>query len=91
MSPHKRQPPPAARRITASELGTFTFCQRAWFLENQGEPTALTEARDRGTADHATRANLVLQGQKTARAARLVLIGGLLALLCALVLGWLRR
>jgi hypothetical protein len=90
MTPHKT-PPPEARRITASELGTFTFCQRAWFLENQGEPTTLSEARDRGATDHATRASAVLQGQKTARAARLLLIGGLLALLCALVLGWLRR
>jgi hypothetical protein len=79
------------RRITASEIGTFTFCQRAWFLANQGEPTALTDARDRGATDHATRASTVLQGQKTARTARLFLILGLLALLCVLLLGWLAQ
>jgi hypothetical protein len=79
------------RRITASELGTFTFCQRAWYLENQGEPSALTDARDRGATDHATHASAVLQGQRTARAARLLLILGLLALLCVLLLGWLTR
>jgi hypothetical protein len=64
-------PPPAARRITASELGTFTFCQRAWFLENQGEPTTLTDARDRGSTDHATLASAVHRGQETARAIRI--------------------
>jgi uncharacterized iron-regulated membrane protein len=79
------------RRIIASEIGTFTFCQRAWFLQNQGAPSALTQARDRGATDHAMRASAVLQGQKTARGARLLLILGLLALLCALLLGWLAR
>jgi len=63
----------------------------AWFLENPGEPSALTDARDRGTTDHATRASAVLQGQKTARAARLLLRLGLLALLCVLLLRWLTR
>ena len=91
MRPRKTPPAPAARRITPSELGTFTFCQRAWFLENQSEPTALTGARDRGATDHATRASAVLQGQKTARAARLLLRLGLLALLCVLLLRWLTR
>lgn len=90
MTPHKT-PPPAARRITASEVGSFTFCERAWFLENQGEPSTLTEARERGATDHTTRASAVIQAQKTARTARLVLILGFLALLCVLVLGWLRR
>jgi hypothetical protein len=91
MTPHTPPSQPAARRITASELGTFTVCQRAWFLENRGEPTALTDARERGATDHATRANAVLQGQKTARAARLLLVLGLLALLCVLLVGWLAR
>jgi hypothetical protein len=91
MTAPESQPPLAARRITASEIGTFSFCQRAWFLENQGEPTALTQARDRGATDHATRANAVLQGQKTARAARILLTLGLLVLLCVLLVGWLTR
>jgi hypothetical protein len=91
MPPRTTPLPPAARRIIASELGTFTFCQRACFLENPGEPTTLTDARDRGSTDHATRASAVLRGQKTAHGARLLLILGLLALLCALLLGWLAR
>jgi uncharacterized iron-regulated membrane protein len=91
MTPRQTPPAPAARRITPSELGTFTFCQRAWFLENEGEPSALTDARDRGATNHATRASAVLQGQKTARGARLLLMLGLLALLCAVILGWLNR
>jgi hypothetical protein len=92
MTPHTPASPPAARRITASEIGTFTFCQRAWFLENPGEPTALGEARVRGATDHATHAGAVLPGQKTAHAARRLLILGLLApLLCVLLLGWLPR
>jgi hypothetical protein len=61
MTPRTTAPPPTARRITASEVGTFTFCQRACFLENEGEPTTLTDARDRGSADHATRASAFLQ------------------------------
>jgi hypothetical protein len=91
MTPRKTPSPLAARHITASELGTFTFCQRAWFLQNQGAPSALTDARDRSTTDHAMRASAVLQGQKTARTARLLLILGLLALLCALIFAGLRR
>jgi hypothetical protein len=89
MTAPESQPPLAARRITASEIGTFSFCQRAWFLEDQGEPSALTDAQQRGATDHATRASVVLRGQKTARAARLLLILGLLALLCVLLLAWL--
>jgi hypothetical protein len=91
MTPRNRPLPPGARRITPSDIGTFAFCQRAWFLENQGEPTALTDARDRGATDHATRASAVLQGQRTARAARLLLILVLLTPLCMLLLRWLTR
>jgi hypothetical protein len=76
-----------ARRITASELGTYTLCQHAGFLANPREPTALGEARHRGATDHAARVNAVLQGQRTARIARLLLILGLLAPLCVSWLG----
>jgi hypothetical protein len=87
MTPRKTPPPPTARRITASELGTFTFCQRAWFLESQGEPTSLTDAQDRGTADHAERVVSIARGHTTAHAARVLFILGLLAILCALIVG----
>jgi hypothetical protein len=91
MTPRQTPPPPAARRITPSELGTFTFCQRAWFLEQHGEPTALTDARNRGAADHAQRVVSVAHGQTRARAARVLFILGLLAIVCAVILGALTR
>jgi hypothetical protein len=87
MTPRKRPLPPGARRITPSEVGTFTFCQRAWFLESQGEPTSLTDAQDRGTADHAARVVTIARGQTRARIARALFILGLLAILCALIVG----
>jgi hypothetical protein len=91
MTPRQTPPAPTARRITPSELGTFTFCQRAWFLESQGEPTSLTDAQDRGTADHAARVVTVARGQTRARIARALFILGLLAIVCALIVGGLRR
>jgi hypothetical protein len=87
MTPRKR-PLPTARRITACELRTLTFCQRASFLE--GQPTALAgRARPRRHRSRHPRERRS-SGQKTARAARLLLILGLVALLCTLSLGWLR-
>ena len=80
-----------AGHTTASELGTFTFCQRAWFLERQGQATSLTEERARGTADHSARVESIARGQRTARVARVLLILGLLALVCALLLAGLPR
>ena len=50
------------RVIKASELGTFLYCQRAWWYQLQGEPSANQDAMDAGTLrhrDHARRVKLV--------------------------------
>jgi hypothetical protein len=74
----------------ASELKDFAFCRRAWFLERQGIESALTEARQLGTADHLHRAIAVRRGQTLDRASRRVWRLVWIAL-AVLVLTWLLR
>ena len=38
--------------ITASEIGTYCFCKRAWHLVKIGSPSASTHAREAGTTWH---------------------------------------
>ena len=78
------------RYIRASELGSFTFCRRAWFLERQGQPTAPTQAQAIGTADHAQRPHAVQQGPATARLSALLLVLGAAGIACAMLLAWIR-
>ncbi len=38
--------------ISASEIGTWCYCQRAWYLQQLGQPSALTAERVAGTRYH---------------------------------------
>jgi len=40
------------RFISASEIGTWCYCKRAWYLQQLGQPSALTEERVAGTGYH---------------------------------------
>ena len=67
------------RAIKASELGSYAFCKRAWYYQNQGESNANQAALREGTRLHGKQARQV--------AASLILfVLGLLILLAALVL-----
>jgi hypothetical protein len=67
------------RAIKASELGSYAFCKRAWYYQNQGENNANQKALNEGTRLHGVQARQV--------AASLILfVLGLLILLAALIL-----
>jgi hypothetical protein len=79
-----------SRYIRASELGSFTFCRRAWFLERQDQATTLTQARAIEALDHAERANAVPKAPATARLSVLLLVLGIAGIVCAILMAWIR-
>lgn len=40
------------RKVRASELGSFNYCQRAWWYQQQGMPSENQGAMDAGSQDH---------------------------------------
>jgi len=72
------------RYVRASELNSFSFCRRAWFLERQGLTSTLQEERARGASDHALHREAVSTAANTGRAARLLLIIGAAGLAVAI-------
>ena len=40
------------RKVRASELGSFNYCQRAWWYQQQGMPSENKGAMDAGSQEH---------------------------------------
>ena len=40
------------RKVRASELGSFNYCQRAWWYQQQGMPSENQAAMDAGSHEH---------------------------------------
>jgi len=82
-----RMPP---RYIRASEVGSFAFCRRAWFLERHNQPTDLSEALEAG-ADRAGRSGHAARKSLTsARLSLLLLVLGIGGIACVVLLASLR-
>ena len=79
------------RYVTASELKSFAFCRRAWFLERQGAESALVSERARGRADHVSHGGAVQQANLGRRVATLLFVLGLAGITAAVLLWWLAR
>mgnify|MGYP000876715773 CR=1 FL=1 len=50
------------RKIRASELGNFLYCQRSWWFDLQGEKSENQAEMDLGTQVHQLHAKAVKQG-----------------------------
>ena len=79
------------RYIRESELVTFALRKRAWFLERQGQSTALIQTPMMGTAERAEGAHAFGQVPATARLSVLLLVLGGIGISCAMLLAWIRR
>lgn len=81
---------PKQSYITASEIGTYCFCRRAWHLGKIGIPSASTHAREAGTAWHDAHATRVAAAARSRRLARAFGFA-VLALVLLLSLTWVLR
>jgi hypothetical protein len=79
------------RYITASELKSFDFCRRAWFLERRGAESILVSERARGQADHESHGHVVQQANFGRRTATLLFVLGLAGIAAAALLWWFAR
>jgi hypothetical protein len=65
--------------VRAPELGSFSFRQRAWFLERKGVGSTLQIARKIGPADHQQHREAAAYAMSAARAPSVLLIVGVIA------------
>jgi hypothetical protein len=72
--------------ISASEVGDYIFCARAWRLSSEGhEATALQAAREAGTAWHYEHGRTVASERRLRIAAKVLLVAALFLSLLLLI------
>jgi hypothetical protein len=75
------------KHITASEIGDFVYCAKAWHLKRCGE-TAQSESLEEGLIFHQKHGAQVSQSQRLNRAGKSLAVIALI-LLVILILYWL--
>jgi len=73
------------RAINASELKDFSFCQRAWYLEQIGTPSEIEDQRRAGTIDHQEHAEHVERSTQREENLTGVMLLGVLVLVLVIV------
>jgi len=69
------------RYISASEIGTWCYCKKAWHLAQQGYPSSLIAKRSAGTQYHEMHSHDLNVAIRQRAAARVVVV------VCVLMLG----
>jgi hypothetical protein len=73
------------RKISASEIGTFLYCERAWWYQHQGIESHNLEELAGGTALHHQHSRAVVASGLIKMAAYLLLLAGITLLAVSLV------
>ena len=68
--------------ITASEIGTWCFCSRAWYLQHLGYPSKLTKEQITGTQFHEGHLRSLRAAHRQRAIARIAM------LICLAILLW---
>ncbi len=77
------------RTIRASEIGTYLFCQRAWWYQKQGLPSQNQAELAGGSAFHYRHGRQVIRAGLLRAAGWALLVIALLLLAAALTMYWL--
>jgi hypothetical protein len=76
------------RVIRSSEIGTFLYCQRAWWYANQGLPSSNQNEMASGTRAHQQHGQQVFTIRLMRLAGWLLLLCGVGLVTLALALSW---
>ncbi len=74
------------KTIRASEIGTFLFCQRAWWFQKQGQPSQNQAELAGGSAFHQQHGRQVIRADLLRLAGWILLILAIVLLAVALTL-----
>ncbi len=78
------------RTIRASEIGTYLYCQRAWWYQSQGEPSQNQAELSGGSLFHRRHGRQVFRAGLLRAAGWLLLTLAVVLLSVALTLLWLQ-
>ena len=67
--------------ISASEIGTWCYCRRAWYLQQLGHASALSDEQLAGNRYHNTHFQRLRSAHRQRNAARIVMIACLVSLI----------
>lgn len=80
------QPTAGTDVITASEIGDYLYCQRAWWYAHHAAPALSAPALRRGTLAHRRIGHRLRSGERATRRGRVFLLAGLLVLILVMAL-----
>lgn len=70
------------RFISASEIGTWCYCKRAWYLQQLGRPSVLTDERAAGARYHERHFQRLRTARRLRAVACAIMLVSLLLLIC---------